>query len=41
MCELVDERDGRLAQQHRVEVHLLKNVAAIVDAPAGDNLQPL
>jgi hypothetical protein len=37
--EFVDERDLRLAREHRVEVHLLERAAAVGDDAAGNDLQ--
>src|SRR5262245_25354420 len=37
--QLVDQRDLGLARKQTVEVHLLEYVAAVVDAPAGDDLE--
>src|SRR5215472_13508323 len=39
MRELVDERDLRLARQHRVDVHLLERAAAVGHDAAGNDLQ--
>ena len=39
MREFVDERDLRLAREHRVEVHLLERAAAVGDDAAGNDLQ--
>jgi hypothetical protein len=38
--QLVHQGDLRAAQQDRVKVHLGQSVAAIVDLPAGNDLQP-
>ena len=37
MREFVDERDLRLAREHRVEVHLLERAAAVGDDAAGND----
>ena len=38
--ELVDQHQARPAQQDAVEVHLLEHAALVVDAPAGDRVEP-
>ncbi len=40
MGELVDEDEGRLARQDRVEVHLLEDTLAVLDAAAGNDFDP-
>ena len=39
MREFVDDGNGRLSRQHRVEVQFLHVDAAVRDAPAGDDLE--
>ena len=41
MRDLVDHGDGGPAQQRRVQIHLLDDHAAILDAAAGNDFQPL
>ena len=39
MRELVDQRDVGMARDHRVHVHLLELGPAVIDPPAGNDLE--